>query len=98
PIIHTVYLHDALPIFAHPGDAGYIKWFNNHGINNYTANKMFDKDGYFIPDLLFDETLFGHPEKSPLAMKNDGMENFNIAIKTFIDRKSTRLNSSHVSI
>ncbi|MBU5465552.1 hypothetical protein KQI49_01760 [Virgibacillus sp. MSJ-26] len=69
---------------AHPGDAGNIKWFNNHGINNYTANKMFDKDGYFIPDLLFDETLFGHPEKSPLAMKNDGMENFNIAIKTFI--------------
>src|SRR5699024_6537857 len=45
---------------------------------------MFDKDGYFIPDLLFDETLFGHPEKSPLAMKNGGMENFNIAIKTFI--------------
>src|SRR5699024_12774665 len=48
---------------AHPGDAGNIKWFNNHGINNYTANKMFDKDSYFIPDLLFDETLFGHPEK-----------------------------------
>lgn len=69
---------------AHPDEAGSVKWLDNHGINNYTGKNMFDDDGYFIPDLLFDESLFGHPEKSPLALKNSGMENFNIIIKTFI--------------
>lgn len=68
----------------HPGEADFVKWFNNHSIKNYTNNEMFDEDGYFIPELLYDETLFNHPEKSPLALKNSGVENFNIVIKAFI--------------
>ncbi len=69
---------------AHPSDAGFLKTFENHGVKNYIGKDMFDKNGYFLANLLVDETLLGSPEKSPLAMKNSGLSNFNIVIKAYI--------------
>src|SRR5699024_7868168 len=59
---------------AHPGEAGFVKWLDNHGIKSYTGKELIDEDGNFIPDFLFDETLFVDPEKSTLTLKNSGMK------------------------
>src|SRR5699024_4492044 len=59
---------------AHPWEASFVKWLDNQGIKRYTGKDLIDDDGYFIPDFLFDETLFGHPEKSTLTLKNSGMK------------------------
>ncbi len=55
-----------------------------HKIANYLRDDMFDEKGYYIPNLLIDETLFGLTEWSPLALKNSGSSDFNILIKTAI--------------
>lgn len=57
------------------------KGLSNHGIINFTDKNLFDESGYFIPDVLYDETLKGTLTKSPLALKHQGVSDFHIVIK-----------------
>jgi len=61
------------------------KNFDNHGITeSYRAETMFDENGYFKAELLYDETLHRQLTRSPLEMKNNGIHGFSIIIKSAI--------------
>lgn len=72
---------------SEPNESNLINGTRNHSLKNYTKKSLFDKDGYFIPRLLYTHGLVGHPETSPLQLKNNGVGNFNILIKTSIMKR-----------
>lgn len=76
----TYYLSD-------PNEDELKQSLKNHSLKNYTKKSLFDKDGYFIPKLLYTHGLVGHPETSPLQLKNNGVGNFNILIQASIMRR-----------
>ncbi|MEF2291152.1 lipase family protein [Virgibacillus dokdonensis] len=58
-----------------------------HGIKNYLEKDLYNKDGYFNSDYLFDEIIqgslsMGGITKSPLELKNNGVGNFSIVIQS----------------
>ncbi|GGB54622.1 hypothetical protein GCM10011409_35300 [Lentibacillus populi] len=64
-----------------------MKWFSTHGITeNYANSKMFDENGYFLSQLLYDSTLYAQLKKSPLELKNNGVHGFSVVIKSEILR------------
>ncbi|WP_166000793.1 YqiA/YcfP family alpha/beta fold hydrolase [Bacillus sp. Cs-700] len=52
-----------------------------HGINNYLDPSLYDDEGYFVPQVLFDEKLQSKLTLSPLALKNSGVSDFHIQIQ-----------------
>lgn len=72
---------------SEPNESNLINGTRNHSLKNYTKKSLFDKDGYFIPRLLYTHGLVGHSETSPLQLKNNGVGNFNILIKTSIMKR-----------
>lgn len=61
-----------------------------HGIANYLDPEMYNDEGYFNPESLYDERLQGQlslvVDKSPLELKNAGIGNFSILIQTELMR------------
>ncbi len=45
----------------------------SHGIKNYTDKTLYNEDGYYKSDLLFDEKLRAAISTSPLFLKNSGV-------------------------
>src|SRR5699024_446139 len=87
----TYYLSD-------PNAEDLMQSLKNHPTKNYTKKSSFDKDGYFIPELLYTYGLVGHPATSPLRLKNNGVENFNILIKTNMMKKFANNVESNVQL
>ncbi|SEN79805.1 Lipase (class 3) [Terribacillus saccharophilus] len=54
----------------------------SHGIKNYTDKTLYNEDGYYKSDLLFDEKLRAAISTSPLFLKNSGVSDFPIVIQT----------------
>lgn len=54
----------------------------SHGIKNYTDVSLYNEDGYYKSDLLFDEKLRAAISTSPLFLKNSGVSDFHIVIQT----------------
>ncbi|PAF20398.1 hypothetical protein CHH49_16610 [Terribacillus saccharophilus] len=54
----------------------------SHGIKNYTDASLYNEDGYYKSDLLFDEKLRAAISTSPLFLKNSGVSDFHIVIQT----------------
>ncbi|WP_077305672.1 lipase family protein [Terribacillus halophilus] len=54
----------------------------SHGIKNYTDASLYNEDGYYKADLLYDEKLRAAIPDSPLFLKNSGVSNFPIVIQT----------------
>lgn len=54
----------------------------SHGIKNYTDTSLYNEDGYYKSDLLFDEKLRAAISTSPLFLKNSGVSDFPIVIQT----------------
>ncbi|PAF34864.1 hypothetical protein CHH69_13620 [Terribacillus saccharophilus] len=54
----------------------------SHGIRNYTDASLYNKDGYYKSDFLFDEKLRAAISTSPLFLKNSGVSDFHIVIQT----------------
>ncbi|KMM39223.1 hypothetical protein [Guptibacillus hwajinpoensis] len=52
-----------------------------HGIKNYLDSSLYDDEGYFVPQVLFDEKLQSQLSLSPLALKNSGVSDFHIQIQ-----------------
>ncbi len=52
-----------------------------HGIKNYLDSSLYDDEGYFVPQVLFDEKLQSKLTLSPLALKNSGVSDFHIQIQ-----------------
>src|SRR5690606_40462280 len=87
--ISTLSLHDALPIFFPEGKSTFPDLWNGD------ANKQIEALWIYLREI--DQT------RLPVGMEDD--TNYElvpadrpILLRTFIDRKSTRLNSSHVKI
>ncbi|PAD20170.1 lipase family protein [Terribacillus saccharophilus] len=59
-----------------------IDLFGSHGINNYTDSSLYNEEGYYKADLLYDEKLRAAIPMSPLFLKNSGVANFPIMIQT----------------
>ncbi len=74
----------AIYYMDYPHRKGLLSGFGDHGASNYTNWSMFDENGYYRSEYLFDETLYANPTYSPLEMKNKGVHNFYIVIKTEI--------------
>ncbi|WP_158589624.1 MULTISPECIES: lipase family protein [Clostridia] len=58
-----------------------------HGIKNFLEKDLYNKDGYFNPDYLYDEVIqgslsIGGITKSPLELKNSGVGDFPIVIQS----------------
>ncbi|MBN8208944.1 hypothetical protein JI666_09320 [Bacillus sp. NTK071] len=58
-----------------------MPWLETHGIKNYRSGSMYDEEGYFLPQSLFDENIQGKLTLSPLALKNSGVSDFHIQIQ-----------------
>ncbi|SNZ17535.1 Lipase (class 3) [Terribacillus aidingensis] len=54
----------------------------SHGIKNYIDASLYNEDGYYKADLLYDEKLRAAIPDSPLFLKNSGVSNFPIVIQT----------------
>ncbi|PAF35671.1 hypothetical protein CHH58_15765 [Terribacillus saccharophilus] len=54
----------------------------SHYISNYMDESLYNKDGYYKSDLLFDEKLRAAISTSPLFLKNSGVSDFHIVIQT----------------
>ncbi len=52
-----------------------------HGIKNYLDSSLYGDEGYFVPQVLFDEKLQSQLNLSPLALKNSGVSDFHIQIQ-----------------
>ncbi|MBN8208913.1 hypothetical protein JI666_09165 [Bacillus sp. NTK071] len=52
-----------------------------HGIKNYLDSSLYNDEGYFVPQVLFDEKLQSKLNLSPLALKNSGVSDFHIQIQ-----------------
>src|SRR5207302_9121819 len=98
PTIHTLSLHDALPIFGMPAavDENLLRniSFETSGVSYISVNAttMFDVFSQTLVALLKGNT-------ASLGMRhNDTMKGKGPAAPQPLDRKSTRLNSSHVKI
>ncbi|MFK3960001.1 YqiA/YcfP family alpha/beta fold hydrolase [Guptibacillus hwajinpoensis] len=65
---------------GNPDQAG-MPWLETHGINNYLDENLFSTEGYFVPQVLFDEKLQSKLTLSPLALKNSGVSDFHIQIQ-----------------
>lgn len=56
-----------------------------HGMKeNFRVDNLFDENGYYKAELLYDETLHRPLTRSPLEMKNSGVHGFSILIKSAI--------------
>src|SRR5699024_6504443 len=67
------------------------RWFDTHAVNeNYAVDKLFDENGYFRSEILYDGTLHTQLKNSPLKMKNNGVHNFSILIKSEIMKMYAR--------
>ncbi len=65
---------------GNPAEGGW--GLSSHGIKNYMDNSMYDKKGYFLPRLLYDEKIQDQLTMSPLALKNSGVFDFHIRIQS----------------
>ncbi|MGG1686834.1 YqiA/YcfP family alpha/beta fold hydrolase [Pseudalkalibacillus sp. NRS-1564] len=63
-----------------PSQAG-MAGVSMHGIKNYLDSSLYDDEGYFVPQVLFDEKLQSQLNLSPLALKNRGVSDFHIQIQ-----------------
>ncbi|WP_273854061.1 lipase family protein [Guptibacillus spartinae] len=63
-----------------PSQSG-MPWIESHGITNYLSEKLYDEDGYFVPEVLYDEYIQAQVTTSPLALKNSGVSDFHIKIQ-----------------
>src|SRR5690606_41938547 len=90
PEPYTLSLHDALPICAFPNARSVL-----NAINNVVSSAMYR----FAPDLTGGELFDFYPVKIDRGSIRPGTviydPNGHVAV---VDRKSTRLNSSHVKI
>ncbi|WP_170875270.1 lipase family protein [Virgibacillus pantothenticus] len=58
------------------------KTLKTHRIKNYISEDMYNKEGYFLPHLLYGEKIKGQLQSSPLELKNNGVHDFHIRIQT----------------
>ncbi|API90769.1 MULTISPECIES: lipase family protein [unclassified Virgibacillus] len=58
------------------------KTLKTHRIKNYVSEDMYNKEGYFLPHLLYGENIWGQLLSSPLELKNSGVHDFHIRIQT----------------
>ncbi|MYL64359.1 hypothetical protein GLW07_13460 [Bacillus hwajinpoensis] len=63
-----------------PSDSS-MPWLETHGIKNYRSDGMYNDEGYFLPESLFDESFQSQLNLSPLALKNSGVSDFHIQIQ-----------------
>lgn len=94
-LVSTYYTHSVGSTYYinNPMDADTLG-FDSHGIVNYLDTDMYNENGYFKSEVLYDETLRARlsfaVNKSPLELKNSGHKNHLIYIQTELTRYYAR--------